>query len=120
MVAARPAARFLRVEFRRPFGERRRLAFPASANLLDQLLELGDALLQLRDPPRLYLGQLAEPDDLDNRYLRSNRPLRARRIVVSRNSPVYTTVIEKWWIPLNEYVAVKHWEHEGLDVILQD
>jgi hypothetical protein len=44
MVLAGLAPRFLRRRFRIALGERRRLALPAPADLLDQLLQLLDPL----------------------------------------------------------------------------
>ncbi len=91
------AARFLRCRFRVAFGERCRLAFPAPADLFNQPL-------QLIDPLRLHIDNAPKLKILSYQVLDRGRPLKARRGVVSRNSPVYTIPVFRWWTPLNKYI----------------
>ena len=83
------SARLLRVRFANPLRERGRLTFPAPAYLFDELLQLGD-------PFRLELDQLAQLGVL------VGQALNIRRRLVSRNSQRYARSARTWWTPLNE------------------
>ena len=65
------AARLLRCRFRVALGERRRLAFPAPTDLVDQFL-------QLLDPLRLREDNAPQLKVLGYQVLDCGRPLRAR------------------------------------------
>jgi hypothetical protein len=101
------AARALRLIRRLALGERRRLTFPRTAALLQQLLQLDDTGIpgrqrpdQLVNPPRLRLHHLSQ-----RLHLRGGRITRKR--LASRNSPSYAPLVIRWWTPLSKYLISK-------------